>query len=547
MKGILNFFKSHGITVSIAFVLMLIVINAMLVFYNARALEQNRAINKRVEETRASVENILMHVNMADLGLRGYLMIPEENFLEPFTIAKRIYKGNFDKLDSLMRLEKLDTDSLQRVEMAVKEYLALLDRIVVLKDEGKTEQVLAEVRKDEGYKLYQKYVALADRINAHQDKLAQQAQAKYDSIVFNITSVQVILLIFGIPTLLLTILRVNKAAGKRRKIFEELAKSNKEYVYNSGNNYAQDGEDQVIGRLIRNLKSASNFIKDITNGNYEAYWEGLTDDNKNLNQQNLAGELSYMRDQMKQVKKDDEQRLWSTEGLAKFAEILRADYESFEMMGDEIIGNTVRHLNANQGALYIADETDQDNVFIEMLSCYAYKKKKFVEKRIEPGDGLIGQAYLEGEILNMTSIPDDYVNITSGLGDALPRNLVVVPLKVNDKISGLLELASFNRFQPHELDFLEKLGEMVASTVISARTNDRTRILLEQSQELTEQMRAQEEEMRQNMEELQATQEEMRRKEQGMEDLLHQSLGREKELKEELEALKKIAKVAGTD
>jgi GAF domain-containing protein len=130
--------------------------------------------------------------------------------------------------------------------------------------------------------------------------------------------------------------------------------------------------------------------------------------------------------------------------------------------------------------------------------------------------GLAGQAWQEGDSIYLTDVPQNYIKITSGLGDANPSCVLITPLKVNDQVFGVVELASFNILKDFEVEFVKKIAESIASTISSVKVNARTQRLLEESQEMTEQMRAQEEEMRQNMEELQATQEEMARKEKDM-------------------------------
>lgn len=207
---------------------------------------------------------------------------------------------------------------------------------------------------------------------------------------------------------------------------------------------------------------------------------------------------------------EERKRQWAAEGIAQISEIVRHT-SSDENLFDQLITSTVKYLKANQGGLFVVDRSDK--VTIQLAACYAYERKKYIEKTIIPGEGLVGQAYLEAKYLHFTEIPPNYVNITSGLGKATPTSLIIVPLIVNEEVEGLLELASFSNFEEHEIEFLERLGEVMAAYIQSQRVMQQTQHLLEQAQEQGEEMRAQEEEMRQNMEELQATQEEMHRKE----------------------------------
>ncbi|NJM94542.1 MAG: GAF domain-containing protein [Cytophagales bacterium] len=235
--------------------------------------------------------------------------------------------------------------------------------------------------------------------------------------------------------------------------------------------------------------------------------------------------------QLQTAQEEEKVRNWASNGLAKFSSILRT-YDNLEGLYDNIIGNLVKYLEVNQGALYVLNDEDPRDSHLELVGCYAYGRKKFIEKRIEMGQGLVGQAVLEREHIYMTSIPEDYIHITSGLGEALPRALLLVPMMVNEEVLGVIELASFRPFAPYQIEFIQTLGETIAGTLQSVKMNEKTKILLKETREQAEQMRSQEEEMRQNMEELQATQEELQRKE-------NEYLERIAELKKQVKELKK--------
>ncbi|GIV35918.1 MAG: hypothetical protein KatS3mg032_0297 [Cyclobacteriaceae bacterium] len=263
---------------------------------------------------------------------------------------------------------------------------------------------------------------------------------------------------------------------------------------------------RAMDNLVTGLKATTLFAENIGKGNYASDFRPLSDHDV------LGNALLNMRDNLARVAEEDKKRNWITEGLARFGEILRSNTNDLNKLADEIISNLVKYLKANQGAIYILDdETEGEEATISMKACYAWDKKKYLNQKIHKGEGLAGQAWQEGDTIFLTEVPQNYIRITSGLGDANPTCILIVPLKFNDQIYGVVEIASFSVLQDYEIQFVEKIAESIASTISTVKVNARTQRLLEESQEMTEQMRAQEEEMRQNMEELQATQEEMQR------------------------------------
>lgn len=209
-----------------------------------------------------------------------------------------------------------------------------------------------------------------------------------------------------------------------------------------------------------------------------------------------------------QRRQEEQQQNWTTQGLAKFGDILRQNNDNLQELSYNIISNLVNYIDARQGGFFLINDNDPADKHLEMISCYAYSRKKFLQKRIEWEEGLIGACALEGGTIYLKDIPDEHVTITSGLGETKPRNLILVPLKVNDQIHGVIELASLNILEPYQIEFLEKLAESIASVISSVKINLRTAQLLRESQEQGAKMTAQEDEMRRNMEELSHAKEE---------------------------------------
>ncbi len=260
-----------------------------------------------------------------------------------------------------------------------------------------------------------------------------------------------------------------------------------------------------IAEETKRVDQLTQFIEAMASGNYNMQIESDSNDE-------LSATLISMRNKLINNAEEEKRRGWSSTGIASISGILRDSGNSAELY-DKVIKFLVKYTNSNQGGLFILNDTDSENPYLDLIACYAFERKKFLNKQVGIGQGLVGQCFMEQEEIHLTEIPDEYIRITSGLGGDKPQSLLMMPLKTNDKIFGVLELASFQLYPPHVVELVAKFAENIASTISNIKINDSTRILLEQTQQQAEEMKAQEEEMRQNMEELSATQEEMHRKE----------------------------------
>lgn len=263
----------------------------------------------------------------------------------------------------------------------------------------------------------------------------------------------------------------------------------------------------AIDKIVENQLKLADFAEKLGDGNFEVEYSILSEQDK------LGTSVTGMRDKLQKIALEDISRNWASQGLTQFSELTREESDDLSLLCDRFLSTLVKYIGANQGMIFllVRDEKGEESLHLE--SAYAWDKKKYISRTIAIGEGMIGQAAIEKDIIYLTDVPDNFISITSGLGDANPRCILITPLMFNNELYGILELASFRELKNFEIEFVQKLAEILASTISRTRTNEQTQKLLRDSQKLTEELRTQEEEMRQNIEEMNATQEEMQQRE----------------------------------
>jgi PAS domain S-box-containing protein len=513
--------------------IVLFAINAIIIFFTVNTIDNKVAMSSKVvNPSKDAINELVTLVHRSRMLITNWVFLQtnddDKNALK--YIVSHEYPGVKERIQKLMKNWDADSasstfkkDSSQRVMMkkAFGKYDSLL--------KGSTDNIINTLRKFEDYedpstKLLagdyidqvvipesNKIIEILTAIKKRQEVLAESTSATLVESTGNLRTITIVLglAIIGIGFLsaYLLVRTITRPINYIKEVVVKLGRG--ELVEDKGTKFGNDeiGEMALATEsLVSGLKATTVFAENIGNGKYDSQFAPLSDHDV------LGNALLNMRGNLARVAEDDKKRNWTTEGLAKFGEILRGNNSDVQKLTDEIVGNLVKYLKANQGALYIIDDTNEnEEQTMSMVSCYAWDKKKFVNQKVHVGEGLAGQAWQEGDTIYITDVPQNYIKITSGLGDANPNAILIMPLKVNDQIFGVVELATFGSFKDFEIDFVKRIAESIASTISSVKVNARTQRLLSESQQMTEEMRAQEEEMRQNMEELQATQEEMQR------------------------------------
>lgn len=247
--------------------------------------------------------------------------------------------------------------------------------------------------------------------------------------------------------------------------------------------------------VLDNLEQLKKLAQELSQGNYDTQLRVFDDKGE------LGEALAAMRSNLEHITTENEERNWINEGLAMFAEILRGDTDDTQAFYDEIISNLVTYLGVNQGGFFVV-ENQGDAAVLRLVSTFAFNHKKYIQKEVGLGEGLVGRAWREKDSIYLTEIPEDYVEISSGLGSAKPNSILIFPLISENKVYGVIELASFEPLEEYKQDLVKRLSESIAVTIARAQIDTRDKVILENSKVMSKQLKEQEYLIRQNLQEI---------------------------------------------
>ncbi len=259
---------------------------------------------------------------------------------------------------------------------------------------------------------------------------------------------------------------------------------------------------ESLAEIQKSLKEKVTMAKQVADGKYDV--QVSIQSEKDI----LSQSLNKMTASLYQFSKENDIGSWVKSGQNELNQCMRGD-QDIQSLGKHVITHLATFLEAPIGAIYAVGVENNDQV-LSLLSGYAFTKRKDLGHEIRIGEGLVGQAALEKEMISLTEVPENYIRINSSFGEAVPQNIVVVPLVFNDELLGVVELGRFREFSDVELDLLRSMSENIAIGLHTARSRTKTQELLLQTQQQTEELQSQQEELKASNEELEEQTEELR-------------------------------------
>jgi len=297
-----------------------------------------------------------------------------------------------------------------------------------------------------------------------------------------------------------------------------------------------------MDEFLKYLNESVKFSQEIVKGNFKYFYQPLNENDI------LGNSLIQLQEYLKQAKQEenkreieDSKRRRESDAVSLFAEILRQTQNNIQNLGKMIISNIVKFFNANQGMFFIVKDTNEEEKVLELVSTYAWNREKYFQKRIKIGDGLIGSVAAEKFTVYMTDVPEDFIEIKSGTGGANPTSILLVPIKTEDEVLGVIEVASFKEFESYEIQIIENIANDIASTLKSVKVSQQTSELLEKFQIQAEEMTLQENELKEtikgltaNLEEKNKIEEDLKKRIKEIDEQNRQIQYKDEQLKKEL-------------
>lgn len=506
---------SRNISIRLKFIILALIVVGFSIFssltflHSENTIQEYRSLEEAFEDYFGNlheIDNNLMH--LVYIGSEDTLSGEAQEELDLFVESVDLFNHSMDELkmlgligedaaiqNQLSDIQSLTTDLKKNVTLLFEEDVYRFIDISVITAYHEVIDQLFRSKSD-----------LANQIKEHSEHIQHRLKAN----ILVVLAICILIILLGIIAFAVTFDRDIYKILDFIKVLEKGGRPEKLQVHTGDE--LQDISDR-LNSFLEHQDSKILYLKTIGKG--EEINTPVPDRNDLLGNELMvmADRLNKVQQEEKERQKEEGKRSWKTDGIAQFGEILRSERENVQELSYNIIQKLVTYLKIEMGTLFLTSDKEGDEPVLESLASYAYDRRKYIKKTFKFGEGLPGTCALEKDKIYLNEVPEDYSDVISGVGQTKPKFVLLVPLKIEQEIFGVLEMASFRQLQTFELEFVDEIAESITSTLAGVKTNEKTAALLKQSQKQAEQLLQQEDKMKINMKELEKAQEGSRKKE----------------------------------
>jgi len=488
-----------GIRLAIGFasVLILTIIVSVIAIIEMQNLAENivqmykhpLAVSNAVRDIRADI--IAIHRSMKDVALAKDVGQITTASATVYRYEQKVYKS-FELVSQRFLGDKSDVKT---AKQAFSEWKAIRDEVIRLMELGEKDQA-AEITKGKGAKhvedMDKKIQVMIDFASDKGNSFFEKAQQDSQWAIF----IMIILLIVTFITSVVVAIVITLSIVTP---LNQIVKKIRNVATGDLSQEIEISRHDEMGELARStytmIKTLANVVVQtdkIAKGDYKADIAPRSEKDK------LGIALQKMTKTLSEISAENQQKNWLKTGQTELNEAMRGDMDVIAL-ARKVITYVSKYLEVQVGTLYLYDE---ENQALRLKASYAYNHRKGLNNVFKLGDGLVGQAAIELEMLIVTDMPEDYIQIISGTGYTAPRNIIVAPIVYENVLKAVIELASLKPFSDNSQQFLATVTENIAISITSAQSRVKMNALLAKSQQQTEELTAQQEELRATNEEL---------------------------------------------
>jgi signal transduction histidine kinase/DNA-binding response OmpR family regulator/CHASE3 domain sensor protein/putative methionine-R-sulfoxide reductase with GAF domain len=437
----------------------------------------------------AHTQEVLYNINestgvMVDAqgSMRGFLVTGKQDFLKRYDTAEEDTNRYIDKLEELTIDNEAQQANIIKLRPLIASFYDYLEERVADKMQNGT---ITPNELDYGRRTMENIRALLKRMENEEQRLL--AERNTTSEKYGMYS-SVLIVVAALLALLISIVfsaRILKDYTERLKLQLKLEEADKE--------------------TAERIRVISGIAGEISAGNYEVRVDEVESDALG----SVGGSLNNMATALDKSFKTLSDNEWLQSGIAKLNDVMIGE-KSVHQLTNDVIDHLAAYTNSNAAVLYVLEGEE-----LVVSAGYSYVANNGRE-RILVGDGLSGQAVASRQIMELKSLSPDDIRISYALGEAKPAHIIAVPL-IDDKVTGVVELASVKEFSKRAITFLEAAGNNVGIAITAAQNRKRLQELLEETESQSEELRVQHSEMENinaeleaQTQKLQASEEELR-------------------------------------